>query len=228
MHLIIVNKLYSSWSMRPWLMLKALDIPFEETVIAMRQPDTKDRIRAYSPTGLVPVLIDGDAVVWESVAILSHLADVFPDKPVWPQGKAARAHAKSISLEMHAGFQALRSACPMNLGKRFAPRDFGPDVAANIERLEDMWRDARARFAGDSEPFLFGSFSAADAMYAPVATRLDTYSFEVADDTRAYMDAVLSHPAFQAWRTDALKEPWTIDDYEAGHTPIEDFRAAAA
>ncbi len=224
MHLIIANKLYSSWSMRPWLVLKAFAIPFEETVIPLKQPDTAERIKAVSPTGKVPVLIDGEAVVWESLAIISHLADRFPDLPIWPTGHAARAHAKSIAMEMHAGFMALRKGCPMNLGKRFETPEIAGELADNISRIEEIFTGTRARF-GQSGPFLFGAFTAADAMFAPVVTRLDTYQLPASAETRAYMEAVMSHPAFVAWRTAALAEPWTVAAYEAGHTAIADFRA---
>ena len=225
MHLVIANKLYSSWSMRPWLVMRAFGIPFTETVIPLRQPDTRERILKYSPTGKLPVLIDGDAVVWESLAIISYLADRFPDKPMWPRGNAALAHAKAISMEMHAGFQTLRQACPMNLGKRFATPPVTEDLKANIDRLEEMWRGARKRFSSGAGPFLFGAFTAADAMFAPVATRLDSYSLPVSDDTRAYMNAVLRLPAFLEWRTAAFAEPWRIAEYEAGHTLLEDLTA---
>lgn len=233
MHLVIANKLYSSWSMRPWLVLRAFGIPFEETVIPLRQPDTKARILAYSPTAKVPVLIDagaGDeaAVVWESLAIISYLADRFPEQPIWPQHRVALAHAKAISMEMHAGFQTLRQSCPMNLGKRFAAPPISDDLKSNLDRLETMWRDARRRFASDGGPFLFGAFSAADAMFAPVVTRLDTYSMPVAAETRGYMDAVLAHPAVIEWKRGAFAEPWRIPEYEAGHTVIEDLVAPAS
>jgi glutathione S-transferase len=222
-HLVIANKLYSSWSMRPWLVMKANAIPFEETVIPMRQADTKARIKAYSPTGFVPVLIDGDAVVWESVAIISHLADRLPEKPIWPAASmAARAHAKSISLEMHAGFRTLRQSCPMNLGKRFEPPQINDDLRADLTRLEFLWRDTQQRFGGEGG-YLFGAFSAADAMYAPVVTRLDTYQLPVAEDTRTYMDKILNNNAFTEWKQQALAEPWSIADYEAGHTVVEDY-----
>jgi glutathione S-transferase len=226
MHLVIANKLYSSWSMRPWLVMRAAGIAFEETVIPLRQADTKERILEFSPTGLVPVLIDGDAVVWESIAIISYLADRFPDKAIFPVGSnAARAHAKAISVEMHSGFKALRQACPMNLGKRFAPPAIDEALGADLARLEDLWRDTRARFGGDG-PYLFGSFSAADAMYAPVVTRLDTYQLPVAEDTRAYMDTVLADPVFREWKRQALAEPWTIEAYEEGHRAVENFRTS--
>ncbi|MBU2581234.1 MAG: glutathione S-transferase family protein [Alphaproteobacteria bacterium] len=228
MHLIIANKLYSSWSMRPWLVMRAAGIAFEETVVPLRQADTKERIRRYSPTGLVPVLIDGDAVVWESLAIISYLADRFSGKGIFPAGSnAARAHAKAISVEMHGGFRALRQACPMNLGKRFATPAISDEVQADVARLEFIWRDTRQRFGG-SGGYLFGDFSAADAMYAPVVTRLDTYQLPVADDTRTYMDTVLSDPVFLEWKHAALHEPWTIEAYEEGHRAIEDYRAGSA
>lgn len=227
MHLIIANKLYSSWSMRPWLVMRAIGLEFQETVIPLRQPDTAERIRAYSPSGKVPVLIDGEIRVWESLAIISYLADKFPDKPIWPDGMVARAHAKSIAMEMHGGFQPLRMACPMNLGKRFKPPVMTDDLTASVARIEEIWRTTRARF-GSSGPYLFGArFTAADAMFAPVATRLDGYSIPIAPETRAYIDAIYAHPAFVAWRHAALKEPWTIDAFEVGHEMTQNFRHRA-
>ena len=222
MQLIIANKLYSSWSLRPWLLMHALGIPFDETVIPMYFADSKARMLDVSPTGKVPCLVDGDVKVWESLAIMEYLHERLPEKGVWPVGLMARTHARVLSNEMHAGFQALRNACPMNLGKRFAPRDLGSDVADNVRRLEGMWSDCRRRFKGSGE-FLFGSFCAADAMFAPVVTRLDTYQVHVATETRQYMNAVLSHPAFVEWKRQALAEPWSLPHYEAGWTPVEVF-----
>lgn len=188
MHLIIANKLYSSWSMRPWLVMHAAGLDFTETVIPLRQPDTAAKVREYSPSGKVPVLIDGDVVVWESLAIICYLAHRFPDNQIWPGGDAARAHAMAISMEMHGGFQALRQACPMNLGKRFSPRDFGEKVAADVTRIEAIFDDCPSRFAS-SGPFLFGdAFTAADAMFAPIVARLETYQIPVRPETRAYME----------------------------------------
>ena len=220
MHLTIANKLYSSWSLRPWLLMTALGIPFEETVIPMYFPDSKARMLDISPTGKMPCLVDGDVKVWESLAIMEYLHERFPDKGVWPRDRLARAHARAVSNEMHAGFQALRNACPMNLGKRFAPKDLGADVADNVRRLEGMWSDCRRRFKGSGE-FLLGDFCAADAMFAPVVTRLDTYQVPVATETRQYMNAVLGHPAFGKWLREALAEPWSLPHYEDGWSAVE-------
>ena len=230
MHLYIGNKLYSSWSLRPWMLMTALGLPFKETVIPLYCPDSKARMLDVSPAGKVPVLVDGpearagdgDVTVWETLGIVEYLHERFPDKGVWPKDPKVRAHARAISNEMHAGFQALRSMCPMNLGKRFAPRELSSDAADNVRRIEGMWSDARRRFGNDGK-FLYGAFSAADAMYAPIATRLDTYQIRVAPATRRYVDDVLAHPAFVKWRTEALAEPWTIPHYEEGWTAVEVF-----
>ena len=227
MHLIIANKLYSSWSMRPWLVMTAFDIAFEETVIPLRREQTSEKIRAFSPSGKVPVLIDGEITVWESLAVIEYLAEKFPEKAIWPQSTEARACARSICAEMASGFLPLRKACPMNLGKRFAPKSWDGDVMASVDRVKELWRRTRAEFAGDGA-FLFGDFTAADAMYAPVASRLATYGFELDDDTEAYTQAVFAHPAFEKWTAQALVEPWTIADYEEGHTPLEVFSCTSA
>jgi len=221
--LIIANKLYSSWSLRPWLVLKVFGIPFEEIQIPLRTPESRSRVLEYSPSGKVPALLDGDTTVWESMAIIEYLAEKFADRPIWPRDGKARAHARAISNEMHAGFQALRQGCPMHLGARFATPELTEPLKANVDRVEDIWSEARNRFSGGSGPFLYGAFSAADAMYAPVVTRLDTFQIPVRETTRAYMDAVLAHPAYLEWRGSALKEPWTIADYASGHTLIESF-----
>jgi glutathione S-transferase len=227
MLLVVANKLYSSWSLRPWILMRALGIPFVDETIPMYRPDTKARMLARGPTGKCPVLIDGDVTVWESLAIIEYVAEKHPDKAVWPRERQARAHARSAANEMHAGFQPLRQKCPMNLRARFATKDRGPEVAEAQARVEALWREARGRFGARSgEPFLYGAFSAADAMFAPVVTRLDTYQLPVAADTRAYMNAVMAHPAFVAWRSDALAEPaeWDVPHYEEGETPVEVFK----
>jgi glutathione S-transferase len=223
--LVIANKLYSSWSLRPWLLLKQLGVTFDEIVIPLDLPNTKAEILKHSPAGKVPILIDGEVRVWESIAIMEYAADAY-GVPVWPEDRAARAMARSVAAEMHAGFQGLRSQCPMNLGKRFAERDRGEAVARDVARFEQIVREARERF-GRGGPFLFGPFSAADAMYAPVVTRLDTYSVPVSAQTRAYMGAVLALPAFREWLGAALKEPWVVPDDEVAEEPLEVFRQAA-
>jgi glutathione S-transferase len=223
--LVIANKLYSSWSLRPWILMKQLGIPFDEIVIPLDLPDTKARVLQHSPAGKVPILIDGDTTIWESLAIMEYVGETF-GTAVWPADPKARAMARSVAAEMHAGFGGLRSACPMNLSKRFSRRDRGEAVARDVARFEAIVRDARGRF-GQGGLFLFGAFSAADAMYAPLVTRLDTYSFDLAPETRAYVDSILELPAFQAWRAAALKETWIVPDDEVDEEPIEDYRKAA-
>lgn len=221
--LVIANKCYSSWSMRPWLVMRAFGVPFDELVVPLRTPQTKELISRLSPSGKVPVLIDGDALVWESLAIIEYLAEKFPQVAIWPRDLFARAQARSIANEMHGGFLPLRQALPMNLAKRFRTPQLSEDAQANVARVEQLWRDTASEFGGRGE-FLLGEFSAADAMYAPVVTRLDTYQIPVARDTRRYMDAVLHHPAVKAWTAQALAEPWVIPDYEVGHEAVEDLR----
>lgn len=223
--LVIANKLYSSWSLRPWLLLKHFGIPFEEIVIPLDRPDTKARVLEYSPAGKVPILIDGDVTVWESIAIMDYVGEAF-GTPVWPSDRSARAMARSVAAEMHAGFQALRSSCPMNLGKKYAGRDRGEAVARDVARFSEIVRQARERFGKDGH-FLLGSFSAADAMYAPLVTRLDTYSIPLDATVQAYADAVLALPAFQEWRAAALEEPWTVDADEVDEEPTAIYRKAA-
>ena len=222
MHLAIANKLYSSWSLRAWILLKAFDIEFKETVIAMYKDDTKERILSFSPTGKVPSLRDGDIDVWESLAIVEYIAEKFPDKNIWPQDVAARAHARAASNEMHAGFMGIRSSCPMNLAKKFAPKDRGDEVAQDLKRLDELWSEARNKF-GAGGPFLYGEFCAADAMFAPVVTRLDSYQLDVTDVMQDYMNAVLNHPAFLAWKQSAFQEPWDLPHYEEGETAVETY-----
>lgn len=221
--LVIANKLYSSWSLRPWMVLRALDIPFEEVVIPLRRDDSKERLAQYSPSGKVPVLVDGDLVIWESLAIIEYVAERFPGKTVWPKDREARAHARAISNEMHGGFMPLRQGCPMNLGARYKTPELTESMKANIDRVETIWADARKAY-GKSGPYLYGAFSAADAMFAPVVTRLDTYQIPVKPETRRYMDTILADPHFAAWKKAALIEPWTIADYASGHTAVETYR----
>ena len=213
--LIIGNKNYSSWSMRPWIAMKAAGIPFEEMVISLNAPDFKPRLLAVSGTGKVPTLIDGDVKVWESLAIMEYLAEKFPDAGLWPKDSTARAHARAIANEMHAGFLPLRRLLPMNMWRPVIKRDITPDAAVNIARIEAMWSDCRARFGEKAGgPFLFGRYGAADAMYAPVVSRLHTYAVEVSAGTRAYMDAVMALPAWTEWHAAGIKEPWVLPEDE--------------
>lgn len=207
--LVVGNKNYSSWSLRPWMALAMAGIPFNETLIVLDQPDTKAKIAAHTTAGRVPVLHHGKLTIWESLAILEYLAETFPEKNLWPKALAARVVARAISNEMHAGFSALRSACPMNLRRARKAVPLSDAVRDDVGRIEHIWRDCRRRF-GKGGRFLFGKFSNADAMFAPVATRFETYMVPVADDTRAYVANVVSTPAFLAWKDAALKEPWTI------------------
>lgn len=203
--LVIGNKRYSSWSLRPWLLMTHFGIPFEEVMVPLDTPEFAATVARWSPSGKVPCLVDGDVVVFETLAIVEYLAETRPDLPIWPRDRVARAHARALANEMHAGFLGLRAAYPMNLRRHFPWKDRGAAAARDVARIVAAWRGARERF-GAGGPFLFGAFSAADAMYAPVVTRLDTYTWPVADDTRAYMDTILSLPAFRAWKAAADAE----------------------
>lgn len=208
MKLIVANKNYSSWSLRPWLVMRHFGIAFEEELARLDGAGWKAHLQAVSPTGRVPVLIDGDLAIPESLAIIEYLAERFPELRMWPADPAARAVARALAAEMHAGFSALRAAAPMNL-RAALPGRVDPDaIAEDLRRIEEIWRTYPGQSGG---PFLFGAFSAADAMFAPVATRLETYAIEVAPATRAYMDAILALPAFIEWKRAALEEPWTVE-----------------
>jgi glutathione S-transferase len=211
--LIIGNKNYSSWSMRPWIAMKVAGIAFEETVISLNAPDFKAQVGAVSGTGKVPVLIDGAVQVWESLAILEYLAEKFPAAGIWPADAAARAHARTIANEMHAGFLPLRRLLPMNMWRPVIKRELTPEAAANVQRIEAIWSDCRSRF-GQGGPLLFGRFGAADAMYAPVVARLHTYAVDVGGGTRAYMNAVMALPVWREWLDAGVKEPWVLPEDE--------------
>jgi glutathione S-transferase len=213
LRLVIVNKAYSSWSLRPWLLMTHFGIAFDETVIPMAQPDTRARILEISPTGKCPALIDGEIVVWESLAIIEYLAENLPQLAIWPRDRAARAHARSLSNEMHGGFQALRNHCPTQFLRPVRKIALTPEVEADVARIEAAWQEARARFGGGG-PFLFGEFCAADAMFAPVVNRFHVYDIAVRPQTRAYMDAIMGLPAWKAWIAGAEGEPWRIDNYD--------------
>jgi glutathione S-transferase len=203
--LVIGNKNYSSWSLRPWIAMSVAGIAFTEIMIPLDQPDTKDAIKRHSPAGKLPVLIDGDIAIWETLAILEYLAERFPQAGLWPAEDAARAHARSIAAEMHAGFAALRGHCPMNLWRPVERRELPAAVEQDVARLTQIWRQARERY-GRGSSFLFGGFTAADAMFAPVATRFRTYDIACDPVSRAYVEAIHALPAFKAWRDAALEE----------------------
>jgi glutathione S-transferase len=213
--LIVGNKNYSSWSLRPWIAMKVADIPFEETVISLDATNFKQVVGPVSGTGKVPVLIDGDVRVWESLAILEYLAEKFPNAGLWPAESSARAIARAVSNEMHAGFVPLRRHMPMNLWRPVIKRELTPDAAVNVQRIEAIWADCRARYGQKSGgPFLFGRFGAADAMYAPIVARFHTYGVDVSGTTGSYMNAVMALPAWREWHAAALKETWVLADDE--------------
>jgi glutathione S-transferase len=211
--LVIGNKNYSSWSFRPWIALRTAAIPFEEVVIPLYEPGSKERILSFSPAGKVPVLIDGDVRVWESLAIMDYLAERFPQGELWPKDAAPRAHARAIAAEMHAGFAPLRRHCPMNMWRPVKARELTPEVAADVKRIEAIFTECRERF-GQGGAFLFGAFCAADAMYAPVVSRLHTYGIAVGPVAEAYKQAIMALPAWTEWRAAALKEPWVMANTE--------------
>jgi glutathione S-transferase len=212
LQLYIGNKNYSSWSMRPWVLLRQAAIPFEEVLVRFDSFEAdsafKLTVNAVNPTGKVPVLVDGDLAVWDSLAIAEYLAEQYPDKQLWPQDKAARARARCVVAEMHSGFGALRSHCGMNIEAHLPEvgevvwRD-QPGVRADVERLVKMWGELLTRYGG---PMLFGTFSIADAFYAPVCSRLTTYALPVPEPIRDYVQRVLALPGVKAWTDAALAE----------------------
>ena len=210
--LIIGSKNYSSWSLRAWIGARHAGIDFDEVVIPLDQTATRGRILSYSPAGLVPILKDGGATIWESLAILEYLAEVAPEKNLWPADAAARAHARTVSAGMHAGFMALRQACPMNCRKRYEAFDMTPEARADTDRIANLWQDCRERF-GRGGDFLFGGFTNADAMFAPVVSRFVTYGVPLDPVNQAYVDAVMALPSMHEWYAAAASEP-VIDKHE--------------
>ena len=212
--LVIGNKNYSSWSMRPWLMLKGAGLAFDEVNIPLYTgPADKQRILDYAPSGKVPILVDDGVTVWDSLAIMEYLADRFPDAGVWPKDRAARAHARSISSEMHSGFMPLRNECSMNIHRPIKPKALSDDAKANVARIDELWTDCRTRY-GSGGPFLFGRFSAADAMFAPVVHRFRTYAVDVSAAARSYMTTMTAFAPFAEWTEAALKETLLIAKFE--------------
>lgn len=210
--LYIGNKNYSSWSLRPWLAMTAAGIAFDEQVIPFDFPAGNPALKAISPTGRVPVLSHGDVKVWESLAIIEYVAEVFASARIWPEQAADRAVARAISVEMVSGFQALRSACPMNFRRPPAKIAVSEAVLADVKRIETIWHEQLARSGG---PFLFGAFCAADAMFAPVVNRFSVYQLTQNADSLAYMQRMQTHPAWVKWQKAALAEPWVVPEDEA-------------
>ncbi len=216
--LIIGNRAYSSWSMRGWLAVKQSDEEFEEYVVPMFDAEWEKRREGdeFAPSlGKVPILWDGETVVWDSLAIIEFLADRYGSALFWPEDEGARGMARSMAAEMHSGFSNLRRDLPMNVRKSFPPMDLSDAVRDEIDRILQLWAQARARFGGVGD-FLFGNWCAADMMYAPVVTRFITYAVPVPSFAAVYMKAVLSHPHVSEWIDKAQDEPWVIDQYEVG------------
>jgi glutathione S-transferase len=212
LRLVIGNKNYSSWSMRPWLVLRAFGIAFQEIRIALDQADSANRIAQFSAAGRVPILLSGDLAVWDSMAICEYLAEQFPDKNLWPRNVAARGVARSVCAEMHAGFTGLRNGMPMNIRARLPGRGRRPEVQADIGRICEIWEACLSDF-GHHE-FLFGDFSIADAYFAPVVTRFRTYDVFLAPALQAYCERVLDHPAIGQWVAEACLETEVIARFE--------------
>jgi glutathione S-transferase len=211
LRLLIGNRNYSTWSLRPWLVLRHFEIPFDDEVLQLSGEGWRETLAERSPTGKVPVLIDDDLVVYETLAIIEYLAERFPEKAIWPADRRDRALARAAASEMHAGFGALRSAAPMNLRASHPGKVDLDAVRRDLHRVETLWGDLLGRSGG---PYLFGAFTAADAMYAPLATRLRTYELPVSDMAGRYVEAIYALPAFQDWLGQALQEPWIVDDDE--------------
>ncbi|MGZ3183205.1 MAG: glutathione S-transferase family protein [Telluria sp.] len=210
--LVIGNKNYSSWSMRAWVAMVAFAIPFTEVRILLDQPDTQLKIADYSAAGRVPVLVAGDMTIWDSLAIVEYLAELFADKHMWPRDVAARAMARSVVAEMHSGFVDLRSSMPMNIRAYKPGKGRNAQSQADIGRISEIWEECLARFG--HHQFLFGDFSIADAFYAPVVMRFKTYGVSLAPALQAYCDRVMAHPAVARWNKEALAETEVADDHE--------------
>jgi glutathione S-transferase len=216
MKLIIGNKAYSSWSLRGWLAAKQAGLPFEEVVVSLYDAEWDRRRQGaeFAPSsGKVPILWDGEAVVWDSLAIIDYLADKVGRDRFWPVDEPARAMARSMAAEMHSSFQSLRRKHPMNIRQVFPATRPDDDVIADIARIMELWAQARARFGGGGD-FLFGTFGAADIMFAPVVTRLVTYQLPVARFAAGYMQAILGHRWMQDWIASAQEEDWVLQQYE--------------
>ncbi|MCY1526174.1 Stringent starvation protein A [compost metagenome] len=211
--LIIGNKNYSSWSMRPWIALRAAGIGFEEQKLGLTTEAFTRRLSTVTPAGLVPVLLDGDFAIWDSLAICEYAAERHPEARLWPQDVRARARARSLAAQMHSGFGALRQALPMNVEAHLPGIELPEAARQDISRMHAIWQDTRAEF-GSGGPFLFGAFSIADAFFAPVVSRFTTYGIAAAGPVRDYMDAVLALPAMQSWMEEARTEATFVPEDE--------------
>lgn len=209
--LYIANKNYSSWSFRPWMALTSAGVDFEEILIPFDDAGGNPKIKAISPSGRVPVLQHGALKIWESLAIIEYAAELYPDAGLWPRARAERALARSVSMEMLSGFRALRNACPMNIRRPKGTIALPDGVDADVSRIETIWRDLLQKSGG---PFLFGAFSGADAMFAPVVNRFDIYELVSREDTLAYMETMKAHAAWRKWEEAARAEPWIVPEDE--------------
>ena len=212
--LVIGNKNYSSWSLRAWLFMKHVGVEFEEILVALDTADTRDQLDRYGPSGRVPVLRQGKLCVWDSLAICEYVEEL--SGKGWPQAREARAVARSVCAEVHSGFTTLRSLWPMNARARNRRTAVTAALEADVERIDEIWNDCRVRFGKDDGPWLFGEYSVADAMYAPVVLRFNTYGAHVSQTARWYMATVLEDAALQEWLQAAKQEPWTIATDEVG------------
>jgi glutathione S-transferase len=213
-HLILGNKNYSSWSLRPWMLMMHLGLKFRETIVPLDTPQFKDQIGRYSPSRHVPVLQHGELTVWDSLAICEYLAEV--SGRGWPADREIRAAARSVSAEIHSGFAALRAEWPFNARARNRHTPMTPGLKTDIERIEQIWSDCRSRFGKGGGPWLFGEYSVADAMYAPVVLRFNTYGAPRGETARAYIATALEDPVLEKWLLAAKDEPWTIAHSEVG------------
>lgn len=216
--LFIGNKNYSSWSLRAWLALKAADVPFEERLLPFGTPEFAAAFEGLASPRRVPLLMHDGVPVWDSLAIIEHVAERYPDKALWPGDRSARAMARSVAAEMHSGFQNLRRHMPMNLWRPVETRAYGDEVAADIARILQVWQTARSQF-GSQGPFLFGRFCAADAMYAPAATRLRTYGVPLDPVSAAYVEAIHAEPNFAVWKAEGVKETW-VEPHDEVDWPV--------
>lgn len=211
--LVIGNKNYSSWSLRPWVLMRHAGITFDEVRLPLFSDVFRRTIPRYSPAGKVPVLLDGDLAIWDSLAICEYVAEKFPDKRLWPRDAATRARARSIAAEMHSGFTALRTHMPMNMRAHLPGHGLRRDVLGDIARIVQSWTDCRSHFGGVG-PFLFGEFSCADAMYAPVCSRFTTFAVALPDMAQRYVQTMMTLSAMQAWRAAARTESEVLDEDE--------------